>query len=86
MGIYVPKMKMPECCLLCPFEHMMTCSREERYTDIHERQRPEWCPLIEIQDAEKEYNVVKDPDPIDLLRLSYKKAKENDQKRTGEIW
>lgn len=47
MGVYVPRMKMPECCLLCPFEHMMTCSREERYTDIHERQRPEWCPLID---------------------------------------
>lgn len=48
MGVYVPKMKMPEYCLLCPFEHLMTCSREERYTDIHARRRPDWCPLREL--------------------------------------
>ena len=50
-GIYVKDMKMPEYCLLCPFEHLMTCSREERYTDIHARRRPEWCPLIEITEV-----------------------------------
>lgn len=48
MGVYVMGMKMPEYCLLCPFEHLMECSRAERFTDIHERRRPEWCPLIEV--------------------------------------
>ena len=49
-GIYVKDMKMPEFCLLCPFEHMMMCSLRERFTDIHERVRPDWCPLTYIPD------------------------------------
>jgi len=51
MGVYVPRMKMPERCLLCPFENMMTCTcdPDERFANTKKRQRPEWCPLVEIQ-------------------------------------
>ena len=54
MGVYIKGMEMPSCCMFCPISNSSGCglmnppvlmTSKEMLAD-----RPDWCPLIEIQE------------------------------------
>ena len=65
MSILIKDMAMPKCCLDCPMSlNLFFCKAREcrpitggngiELTDDHAIQvsRPDWCPLVEVPDAE----------------------------------
>ena len=50
-GILIKGMEMPDKCLDCPIDHKGMCYVEERHIPSP-LNRPEWCPLEEVNEDE----------------------------------
>lgn len=51
MGVYVKGMKMPDCCVLCPFFAGNGCNiTRQIFPDwLNVASRPDSCPLVEVK-------------------------------------
>ena len=52
MGIYIPGMEMPSCCMFCPISNSSGCGMTNPPILMTSKEmladRPDWCPLVPV--------------------------------------